>query len=116
MVSRVEAGRKGKKRRGRESLSTAKVLGKEELSRQKKEILRDKENLHVRRVRAHNSPLFHIAHSFAQSLINNDIAEITHKIEALDVIREKLERDLLKLQEDELELDDEREPATLPIP
>jgi len=31
------------------------------------------------------------------------------KIEALDGIRTKLEGDLLKLQEDELELDDERE-------
>ncbi|KAF8917593.1 WD40-repeat-containing domain protein [Mucidula mucida] len=92
MVPRIETGRKGKKRRGRESLSTSKLLGKEELSRQKKEILRDKENLHVRR-----------------SLIHNEIAEITNKIEALDVIREKLEHDLLKLQEDELELDDELE-------
>lgn len=34
--------------------------------------------------------------------------EITHKIQALDGIRSKLEQDLLKLQEDELELDDER--------
>ena len=42
-----------------------------------------------------------------QSLINSEIAEITHKIEALDAIRVKLEQDLLKLQEDELELDDE---------
>jgi len=43
-----------------------------------------------------------------QSLINNEIEEITHKIEALDGLRTKLERDLLKLQEDELELDAER--------
>lgn len=42
-----------------------------------------------------------------KSLINSEIAEITHKIEALDSIRSKLEQDLLKLQEDELELDDE---------
>lgn len=34
--------------------------------------------------------------------------EITHKIETLDSIRARLESDLLKLQEDELELDDER--------
>jgi len=40
-------------------------------------------------------------------LINSEIAEITNKIEALDSIRAKLEQDLLKLQEDELELDDE---------
>lgn len=44
-----------------------------------------------------------------QSLVNNEIMEITHKIEALDDIRTKLEKDLIKLQEDELELDDERE-------
>lgn len=49
IVPRVELGKKGK-RRGRESLSATKMLGKEELSRQKKEILRDKENLHVKRV------------------------------------------------------------------
>ncbi|KAG6814439.1 hypothetical protein H0H92_007443 [Tricholoma furcatifolium] len=89
VVSASEAGKKGKKR-GRESLSAQKILGKEELTRQTQEIQRDKENLHVRR-----------------SLINSEIAEITNKIEALDNIRARLEQDLLKLQEDELELDDE---------
>lgn len=49
VVPRSEVGKKGKKR-GRESLSTLKTLGKEELSRQTKEIQRDKENIHVRRV------------------------------------------------------------------
>lgn len=44
-----------------------------------------------------------------QSLIHSEITEITNKIEALDDIRVKLEQDLLKLQEDDLELDDERE-------
>ena len=34
--------------------------------------------------------------------------EITQKIAALDTIRDRLEQDLLKLQEDDLELDDER--------
>ncbi|KXN87547.1 Mitochondrial division protein 1 [Leucoagaricus sp. SymC.cos] len=63
---------------------------KEELARQQVEIMRDKENLHVRR-----------------SLINSEIDDITNKITALDNIRIKLEQDLLKLQEDELELDDE---------
>ncbi|KAJ3789717.1 WD40-repeat-containing domain protein [Lentinula aff. detonsa] len=81
--------RKGK-RRGRESLSAAKMLGKDELTRQRKEILRDKENINIKR-----------------SLVNNEIVEITHKIQALDDIRTKLEEDLIKLQEDELELDDE---------
>ncbi|KAL0950601.1 hypothetical protein HGRIS_007393 [Hohenbuehelia grisea] len=86
-------GKQGKhRRRGRESLSTAKTLGKEELKRQQKEIQKDKENLHVKK-----------------SLIHSEIEEITHKIEALDLIRAKLEQDLLKLQEEELELDDEFE-------
>ena len=43
----------------------------------------------------------------SKALLNSEIAEITHKIEALDAIRTKLEQDLLKLQEDELELEDE---------
>jgi predicted transcriptional regulator len=43
-----------------------------------------------------------------QSLVRSEIEEISHKIEALDAIRAKLEQNLLKLQEDELELEDER--------
>jgi hypothetical protein len=43
-----------------------------------------------------------------QSLIHSEIAEISLKIAALDGIRAKLEQDLLKLHEDDLELDDER--------
>ncbi|KAH7916494.1 WD40-repeat-containing domain protein [Hygrophoropsis aurantiaca] len=95
MVVVAQVGQKEKhkgRRRGRESLSTAKIFGKEELTRQTQEIVRDKENLHVRR-----------------SLITSEITEITNKIKALDDIREKLELDLLKIQEDELELDDELE-------
>ncbi|KAL0576385.1 Mitochondrial fission protein [Marasmius crinis-equi] len=87
----VVHGKKGKSK-GRESLSATKMLGRDELLRQSKEIQRDKENLYVKR-----------------SLINSEINEITHKIEALDEIRAKLERDILKLQEDELELDAELE-------
>lgn len=41
----------GKQKKGRESLSAAKRLGTEELTRQTQEIVRDKENLHVKRVR-----------------------------------------------------------------
>ena len=52
------------------------------------------------------SGLVRHSHS-AQTLINNEILEITNKIQAFDAIRAKLEQDLLKLQEDELELDDE---------
>ena len=40
----------GQRKKGRESLSATKTLGKEELTRQTQEIMRDKENLHVRRV------------------------------------------------------------------
>lgn len=91
VVSRLdERGKRKGKRRGRESLSAAKTLGKDELRRQTQEILLDKENLHVRR-----------------SLINSEIVEINNKIKTLDSIREGLEQDLLKLHEDELELDDE---------
>jgi division protein 1 len=91
VVSRLdERGKRKGKRRGRESLSAAKALGKDELRRQTQEILLDKENLHVRR-----------------SLINSEIVEINNKIKTLDSIRERLEQDLLKLHEDELELDDE---------
>lgn len=46
----VAHGNTGQRRKGRESLSTTKTLGKEELTRQTEEIMRDKENLHVRRV------------------------------------------------------------------
>ena len=52
VVARADPGntsRKGK-RRGRQSLGAGKTFGKEELTRQRKEIMRDKENIHVRRV------------------------------------------------------------------
>lgn len=54
LVGKSDAkGKKGKtKRKGRQSLSASVTLGKEELVRQTKEIERDKENLHVRRVSA----------------------------------------------------------------
>ena len=51
VVTARERGRRGRKKRGRESLSANKVFGREELERQTREIARDKENLHVRRVR-----------------------------------------------------------------
>ncbi|KAJ8481478.1 hypothetical protein ONZ45_g15304 [Pleurotus djamor] len=92
MVVVGKAGKGKRRRRGRESLSASKTLGKEELTRQRKEILKDKENVHVKR-----------------SLLISEVDEITNKIAALDSIRAKLEHDLLKLQEEELELDDELE-------
>ena len=46
----VVKGNAGQRKKGRESLSTTKTLGKEELTRQTQEIMRDKENIHVRRV------------------------------------------------------------------
>jgi division protein 1 len=103
------AKRKGK-RKARESLSTTKILGKSELTRQTDEIARDKENLHVRRVRTclvmMCLPL--TSRVLSQSLVQSEITEVENKIKTLDLIREQLERDLLKIQEDELELDDER--------
>ncbi|KAJ7480123.1 WD40-repeat-containing domain protein [Mycena galericulata] len=45
----------------------------------------------------------------SDDLIHSEIAEISLKIAALDGIRAKLEQDLLKLHEDDLELDDELE-------
>jgi hypothetical protein len=42
-----------------------------------------------------------------QHLIHSEIGEITNKITALDEIRARLEQDVLKLQEDDLELDAE---------
>jgi len=48
----VDQRRRKGRRRPRESLSTTKILGKDELKRQAEEIVGDRENLHVRRVRA----------------------------------------------------------------
>ncbi|KAG9314717.1 WD40 repeat-like protein [Chiua virens] len=86
----VDQTRPRGKRRPRASLSTTKILGKDELTRQAQEIAADKENMHVRR-----------------SLIQSEISEVENKIKALDLIREQLDRDLLRIQEDELELDAE---------
>lgn len=46
----TSARRRAARREG-DALSASKILGKEELNRQRREILQDKENLHVRRVR-----------------------------------------------------------------
>lgn len=87
----VVVNKRGKRRgRTRESLGASVTLGKEELIRQQEEILRDRENLHVRR-----------------ALITSEIDEIARKVNALDAVRSQLESDLLKLKEDELELNDE---------
>jgi mitochondrial division protein 1 len=51
VVAKPDSGKPKRRRRGRESLGAGKVFGKEELTRQTKEIRRDKENVHVRRVR-----------------------------------------------------------------
>lgn len=48
----VDQKRRKGKRRARESLSTTKILGREELTRQAEEIIGDKENIYVRRVSA----------------------------------------------------------------
>lgn len=63
VIPRVESGQKKGKKRGRESLSTLKTLGKDELTRQAKEIQRDKENIHVRRVRLLLPPFLYLTHN-----------------------------------------------------
>jgi len=97
------------KRKPRQSLGTTKILGKEELKRQRSEILKDRENIKVKRVRSLLSLHRLTNEPTPKTLVNSEIAEITAKIGALDAIRAKLERNLLKLQEEELELDDECE-------
>lgn len=77
----------------RESLGgKSRSLPKDELTRQTNEIMKDKENITVRR-----------------SIITNEIEELQRKINKLEVARQKMEKELLKLVEEELELDDERE-------
>lgn len=100
---------KGKgKRRARESLGASVALGEVELQRQTGEILLDKENIHVRRVSLLNLTTRSSLNYYDQALIRNQISEITHKIDSLVTTRSQLEQDLLKLKEEELELDDER--------
>lgn len=64
--AREQRGRRGRKKRGRESLSANKVFGREELERQTREIARDKENLHVRTVCISFSLSLHFTRTFAQ--------------------------------------------------
>jgi division protein 1 len=66
-AAREQRGRRGRKKRGRESLSANKVFGREELKRQTREIARDKENLHVRRVCI--SPSYTLRAPLASSLV-----------------------------------------------
>jgi len=54
--------------------------------------------------------------TFSQSLLKNEIQEIANKIRALDDLRGHLESDLLRLQEEELELDDERACCLISVP
>lgn len=110
-------------------------LGVEELQAQLDEILLDKKNLTVRRVRSVFSlslSLFSfvsVGHSFvsvggavefnvdpdcacllalSQRLLSDDVDTITAKIQELEQARKNLQRGLLGLQEEELELNDEQ--------
>lgn len=56
-IKKADLGHVRTKNGGRESLSAVKILGKEELTRQTKEILRDKANYNIRRVYFYNHPL-----------------------------------------------------------
>lgn len=95
----LNVGRKSRRRRkmresqrnSREAYIESK-LHLEDLVKAADEIAQDKDNLRVR-----------------QSLINAEIAEVTSKIGTLEDIRRRLQKSLLKLQEESLELDDELE-------
>lgn len=81
------------KRRARRSLANkAKEvpLTLEELEGQREEILTEKENLNVRRM-----------------IINSDIAEVEARIASMLVVKQNLQKSLLGLREEELELNDE---------
>lgn len=97
--SRARKSRRRRLRKGRGSkgdsareAGVVEGLGLDELTRQVKEIAVDKDNLVVRK-----------------SLIAVEIESVTLKIDALEVIRRRLEGSMIKMQEEELELEDERE-------
>lgn len=64
----------------------------EDLLQQADEIAQDKDNLRVR-----------------QALIHDEIEEVSAKIDQLEEIRRRLEKSVLKIQEEDLELEDELE-------
>ncbi|BEJ17994.1 hypothetical protein CspHIS471_0702710 [Cutaneotrichosporon sp. HIS471] len=89
-------GRKTRRRRKQSRASREALLASnvhlEDLLKAADEIAQDKDNLRVR-----------------QSLVNAEIAEVTAKIGTLEEIRRRLQKSLLMLQEESLELDDELE-------
>ncbi|ODN75955.1 mitochondrial division protein 1 [Cryptococcus amylolentus CBS 6039] len=90
-----KAAKKRRKKRESRRLTEGRHDGKlrlEDLAKQADEISQDKDNLHVR-----------------QSLIQSEITEVGNKISALEELRARLERSLLHLQEEDLELNDELE-------
>lgn len=96
--SRARKARRRKMRKGRGGGTTAtdlavmEGLGIDELTRQVKEIAIDKDNLRVRK-----------------TLISAEIESVTAKIDALELIRRRLEGSMTRMLEEELELDDELE-------
>ncbi|KAF8329086.1 WD40-repeat-containing domain protein [Cantharellus anzutake] len=81
-----------RKRRPRISLATDVRLGRAELERQIHEISIDQENIKVRR-----------------ALLVAEVADISEKINSLENLRKGIDLQLLKLQEDDLELSEELE-------
>jgi division protein 1 len=73
-------------------ISKAPNLPPSELNRQSAEILVDKQNIEVRR-----------------EILNKEITGVEEKIRVLEEVKEGLERELLGLREEELELEDECE-------
>ena len=81
-------------------------MGIEDLAKQIDEIGQDKENLFVRSVRPACASRAKLRE---QSLLQAEVVDVSAKVDALEAVRRRLETSLLRLQEEQLELDDELE-------
>jgi division protein 1 len=100
----------------RVSLGTNVGLDRNELERQAIEIGQDREHITVRRVcHTHINIHYQLTLRFFafQRLIRTEIEEIDNKIAHLNGLRRRLEEDLLKLHEEDLELQEERTSSLL---
>lgn len=112
-------GRDARKVRRAQTRKRDLPLTPEELQQQLDEIVLDKDNLQVRRVRPHDPKLVFSSYwksltflSFAQTLLNSDVEEVANKIAELEKVRKSLQRRLVGLKEEELELADEQKLLT----
>ena len=100
---------KTRTKQGRVSLSANARFGRNELELQAREIGQDRDHINVRRVGQARSDVVQPLTLFAiQRIIRTEIEEIDNKIAHLNDLRRHLEEDLLKLHEEDLELQDER--------